>query len=172
MSLARGEEPGPALVIAVAATLEERLRLVRLVDEQTAVLLVGTREEAVSLLLADDLAAGEVPAPQLAAVPPVAVADLTIDSDLRTASYDGASVPLSPLEHDLLRCLLDDVGHTWPFDVLHREIWGTGHLGGLADVQSVVKRLRRKLKDLRCPIRITSVRGVGLRLDRRLAPAH
>ena len=62
-----------------------------------------------------------------------------------------------------------DAGRTWPFEILHREIWGTGHLGGLADVQSVVKRLRRKLRDLRCPVRISSVRGVGLRLDGRLA---
>jgi len=174
MSLARGEEPGPALVIAVAATSEERERLVRSVDDRTAVLLVRTREEAVALLLGDDPLPQEARAPALVAVPepgPPTPVGLTIDSDLRIASYDGATVPLSPLEHDLLRCLLDDVGHTWPFEVLHERIWGTGHLGGLADVQSVVKRLRRKLKDLRCPVRITSVRGVGLRLDRRPAPA-
>jgi len=174
MTLARGEEPGPALVIAVAPTLEERLRVVRLVDDQVALLLVGSREEAVALLLADDRPPPElmaVPDPPVAGPVPLAAADLVVDSDLRTASYEGTSVPLSPLEHDLLTCLLEDVGHTWPFDVLHRRIWGTGHLGGLADVQSVVKRLRRKLRDLRCPFRITSVRGVGLRLDRRLAPA-
>jgi DNA-binding response OmpR family regulator len=171
MSLARGEKPDSALVIAVASTVEERLRVVRLVDEQVSLLLVGTREEAAALLLADDdVGLAPVPDPPMPVV--AAVADLTVDSDLRIASYEGASVALSPLEHDLLRCLLDDVGHTWPFEVLHREIWGTGHLGGLADVQSVVKRLRRKLRDLRCPLRITAVRGVGLRLDRRLVPAR
>ena len=180
MSLARGEtfeaaatmaEPvdRPALLIAVAPTHEERLRVARLIGQDVAVMIVASREEAVALLLGNDdrpdppgRRAGEYPAR-------VTTIGLTVDSDLRTASYQGVSVALSPLEHDLLRCLVRDAGRTWPFEVLHREIWGTGHLGGLADVQSVVKRLRRKLRDLRCPVRISSVRGVGLRLDGRLA---
>lgn len=168
MSLARGE--GRALVIAVAATPLERVRLARIVGEHAALMLVASRDEAVALLVGDrcrpdagddeDASRGprEAPGP-----------GLRIDSDLRTASYQGRSVALSPLEHDLLRYLLTEVGHTWPFDALHREVWGNGHLGGRADVQSVVKRLRRKLRDLRCPLGITSVRGVGLRLDDRRA---
>jgi len=167
MSLARGEtfdarigmaDPAdrPALLIAVAPTHEERLRVARLLGEDVAVMVVASREEAVALLLGDE--------PKR-----VSTIGLTVDSDLRTASYQGVSVPLSPLEHDLLRCLVREAGRTWQFEILHREIWGTGHLGGLADVQSVVKRLRRKLRDLRCPVKISSVRGVGLRLDGRLA---
>jgi len=154
MSLARGEGTFETLVIAVAPTAEDRLRLAGMVD--LPVVLVASREEAVALLQ------GEEPAR-------ITSIGLTVDSDLRTASYQGVSVPLSPLEHDLLRWLVREAGRTWPFEVLHREIWGTGHLGGLADVQSVVKRLRRKLRDLRCPVRISSVRGVGLRLDGMLA---
>ena len=158
----------PALVIAVASTPEERLRVVRLVGERVAVLLVGSREEAAALLLGEsDGTAVRAPGPAV----PVPATGLTVDSDLRTASYQGVSVALSPLEHDLLRCLLDEAGHTWSFEILHREVWGSGHLGGLADVQSVVKRLRRKLRDLRCPVRITAVRGVGLRLDGLLVSA-
>ena len=178
MTLTRGEEPleagvtdvppveRPALVIAVASTAEERLRVVHLVGDGVAVLLVGTREEAAALLLGESEGTPvRLPEPAPA---PMATTGLRVDSDLRTASYQGVSVSLSPLEHDLLRCLLEEVGHTWSFEILHRKIWGSGHLGGLADVQSVVKRLRRKLRDLRCPVRITAVRGVGLRLDSRL----
>jgi DNA-binding response OmpR family regulator len=156
MSLARGEGTFEALLIAVAPTQEERLRVASMVDHGLPVVLVASREEAVAMLLGDEPAR-------------VTNIGLTVDSDLRTASYQGVSVPLSPLEHDLLRWLVRDAGRTFPFEVLHREIWGTGHLGGLADVQSVVKRLRRKLRDLRCPVRISSVRGVGLRLDGVLA---
>lgn len=173
MPLARGEgriEPEaigatsvvrPALVIAVASTPQERLRLARVVGEHAALMLVASPDEAIALLLEYDRtgpAAAPSPTPEL-----------SVDSDLRTAEYHGRCVPLSPLEHDLLSCLLSEVGHTWPFDALHREIWGNGHLGGHADVQSVVKRLRRKLRDLRCPLGIVSVRGVGLRLDDRRA---
>lgn len=166
MSLARGEQAS-ALLIAIAPSEDERMRVARLVGDHVAVLLVSSVEDAVSLLdreRADRLARRQV----------VAVDEetaLTVDSDQRTANYDGASVALSPLEHDLLCCLLADAGHTLRFEELHEQIWGTGHLGGLADVQSVVKRLRRKLRDLRCPVRITSVRGVGLRLDGRLSPS-
>ena len=180
MTLTRGEEPleagmtdaqpieRPALVIAVASTTEERLRVVHLVGDGVAVLLVGTREEAAALLLGESEGTSvRLPEPE-PEPEPMATAGLRVDSDLRTATYQGVSVSLSPLEHDLLRCLLDQVGHTWSFEILHRKIWGSGHLGGLADVQSVVKRLRRKLRDLRCPVRITAVRGVGLRLDSRL----
>ncbi len=178
MTLTRGEEPlaaggpdslpveRPALVIAVASTAEERLRVVHLAGDGVAVLLVGTREEAAALLLGESEGSSvRLPEPEPV---PMATPGLRVDSDLRTATYQGISVSLSPLEHDLLRCLLDQVGHTWSFEILHRKIWGSGHLGGLADVQSVVKRLRRKLRDLRCPVRITAVRGVGLRLDSRL----
>ena len=80
-------------------------------------------------------------------------------------------VPLSPLEHDLLNCLLADIGHTFAFADLHNHVWGNEHLGDRSDVQSVVKRLRRKLRDLGCPLQIMAVRGVGLRLvDRRPSP--
>ena len=45
------------------------------------------------------------------------------------------------------------------------------HFGGGGDVQSVVKRLRRKLDDLGCSLRIQPVRGVGLRLVDTAVPA-
>ncbi len=86
-------------------------------------------------------------------------------------TWCGRSTGLSPLEYDLLRCLLERVGRTWPFEVLHRQVWGNDHLGDRSDVQSVVKRLRRKLRGLGCPFQIMAVRGVGLRLvDPRPAP--
>jgi hypothetical protein len=139
------------------------------------VVLVGTRQEAIALLLGGPPATvpdgpmfGTLPPPPPGPPPP---APLTIDPDLRTAAWSGRSVPLSPLEYDLLSCLLGDVGHTFAFADLHTHVWGNAHLGDRSDVQSVVKRLRRKLRDLDCPLQIMAVRGVGLRLvDRRPSP--
>ena len=97
---------------------------------------------------------------------------IDIDSDWRVASWRDQAVPLSPLEHDLLRCLLGDLGRTLTFERLHRQVWGNDHLGGRSDLQSVVKRLRRKLRGLGSPLQIHAVRGVGLRLtDLRALPA-
>lgn len=187
MSLARGEDlvqggpvgaPGdsdvPTVVIAIAASMEERLRVASLVSEHVPVLLVATREEALALL------AGEQP-PPMAAVsvvpdpPPTGeVAEtLVVDSDWRLARWGEASIPLSPLEHDLLVCLLDEPDRTWTFERIHRRVWGNDHLGGRDDVQSVVKRLRRKLRDLGSPYAIRAVRGVGLRVvDQRVVGPH
>ena len=179
MSLARGEEtrhevtsvsprPAPgAVLIAIAASAEERERIARLFGAHASVLLVSSREEAVALLSAD--ASPSPPAP-----PPPQPEDhgdtpaegLVLDSDWRTASWRGRSVPLSPLEHDVLHCLLADLGHTWTFEELHQRVWGNNHLGDRSDMQSVVKRLRRKLGFLGSPLRVQAIRGVGFRLAR------
>ncbi|MDN5893496.1 MAG: helix-turn-helix domain-containing protein, partial [Nocardioides sp.] len=73
-------------------------------------------------------------------------------------------IGLTPLEHDMLVCLLESLGHIETFESLQRRVWGNDHLGGRSHVQSVVKRLRRKLEELRSPLQIDAVRGVGLRL--------
>ena len=44
----------PALLIAVATTPEERLRVARLLGQDVAVMMVASREEAVALLLGND----------------------------------------------------------------------------------------------------------------------
>ncbi len=206
MSLARGEalvpeavagttpESEPAVVIAIAASMDERLRVARIVSPHAPLLLVASREEALQLLArgsdellqpADPVApververveqAGHVtpvepveltgraavaPAPD----PPRLVDGVEVDSEWRTMAWQGSSVALSPLEHDLLLCLLDVPLRTWTFELLHRTVWGNDHLAGRDDVQSVVKRLRRKLRDIASPLGIRAVRGVGLRI--------
>ncbi len=183
MSLARGEAPvdegsadwaspddQPAVVIAIAPSMDERLRVARIVSPHAPVLLVSSREEALALLAGrgdeppSTPQTGSAAAADAGSTPPGVV----VDSEWRTLCWDGVSVPLSPLEHDLLVCLLEPPVRTWTFAALHRTVWGNDHLGGRDDVQSVVKRLRRKLRSLSSPLGITAVRGIGLRLvDRR-----
>jgi DNA-binding response OmpR family regulator len=184
MSLARGEVPvhegsadwpspddQPAVVIAIAPSMDERLRVARIVSPHAPVLLVASREEALVLLAGRG--GRPPPAPTERPVleparsahdPAAAPPGLEVDSEWRTLRWEGASLPLSPLEHDLLVCLLEPPVRTWTFPVLHRTVWGNDHLGGRDDVQSVVKRLRLKLRALSSPVRICAVRGVGLRV--------
>ncbi|MGD9961309.1 winged helix-turn-helix domain-containing protein [Nocardioides sp.] len=146
-------------MIAIAASPEDRMKLAAL---GLPLVLVSSREEALALLGA--LAPTVDPARSPSRPVSMGPTGLTIDSDRRTAHWRERAVPLSPLEHDLLQCLLIEAGRTWTFTRLHREVWGNDHLGGRTDLQSVVKRLRRKLRDLGCPWQIHAVRGVGLRL--------
>ena len=171
MSLARGEAlvpegaagpsttDGTAVVIAIAPSAEERLRVARIVGDHAPLLLVSSREEAVAVLGAA-LEHHESPT----AVPGATTAGTQVDSELRVLRHKEAHVPLTPLEHDLLLCLLDPPLRTWASAELHRAVWGNDHLGGGDDLQSVVKRLRRKLRLVSSPLGIVAVRGVGLRL--------
>lgn len=191
MSLARGEafvpeavagsasDCEPAVVIAIAASMDERLRVARIVSPHAPLLLVASREEALQLLARGSIDTVEPaetvesiqriepvePVPRLPAPDPSSPGTgLEVDSEWRTMEWQGASVALSPLEHDLLLCLLDPPLRTWTFELLHRTVWGNDHLAGRDDVQSVVKRLRRKLRDVSSPLGIRAVRGVGLRI--------
>lgn len=184
MSLARGEAPvnegsadwpspdgQPAVVIAIAPSMDESLRVARIVSPHAPLVLVSSREEALALLAGREgqppLARPTPPAPEVSTADPGTTSQLpgvVVDSEWRTLGWEGVSVPLSPLEHDLLVCLLDPPLRTWTFAALHRTVWGNDHLGGGDDMQSVVKRLRRKLRALSSPLGISSVRGVGLRL--------
>ena len=160
MPLSRGVVPAPerpTVLIAIAASPEERLRLAA---HSGPLLLVGSPEEALAVLEA----MGSVAVAGPVARPAAGDERLEVDSDRRTARWRERTVPLSPLEHDLLTCLLSELGRTWSFAKLHHDVWGNDHLGGRADLQSVVKRLRRKLRELGSPLQIHSVRGVGLRL--------
>lgn len=153
----------PAFVIAVAADPDERARIARHLDG-TPMLLVERPEDAVQFLAAGPEAVPEPEPHPVVCSPPPDLAGLTIDSDGRFAACNGKRVALSPLEHDLLRSLCDDLGHVLTFDWLQQHVWGNDHPGNRSHVQSLVKRLRRKLHKLGTPLQIDAVRGVGLRL--------
>jgi len=163
----------PTVLVAIASTLEERVRLAAIVGEHAPVLLVSTLGEAAAVLGGDGVIGTiEVtmpsvePAPEAVALPTAA---LVVDSDARRLHCGERSVGVSPLEHDLLVCLLGLVGHTVSYAEVHRQVWGNDHEGGRGDVQSVVKRARQKLDALGSPLRLQVVRGVGLRLVERAA---
>jgi DNA-binding response OmpR family regulator len=156
-----------AVLIAIAPAAHDRVRLAALVSGHAPLLLVSSAEEAVAFLGMHEQPEAAVPRPSpahRAPDPPREIAGLHIDSDRRLASWAGQTTGLSPLEHDLLVRLVSRPGHLWTFGRLHQEVWGTAHLGSGADVHSVVKRLRRKLRQLGSPLEIETIRGVGLRL--------
>ena len=80
---------------------------------------------------------------------------------------DGAEVPLTPTEFDLLRFLLDHVGQALPRRVILDEVWGRDVIVDGRTIDNFVSSLKRKL-DWKpgCGFRIATVRGVGYRMDR------
>ncbi|MGK5740409.1 winged helix-turn-helix domain-containing protein [Micromonospora sp. URMC 103] len=157
--------PDPAddlfpLVIAVTPSPAERLRLAERLDGAAPLLLVADLDELRRLIAAP----GRFPRP---ASPPAATTGengLLIDSTRSTARCGDREIPLTRLEHDLLACLITAPVRVWSYAELHRAVWHDEGLVRRADVQSLVKRLRRKLTELHTGITIDAVRGVGLRL--------
>jgi len=162
---ADGTADGPAIVIAVAPTTADRVRIADAVGGAAPVLLVGSVREAVLLLLRDVSVADAAPSSAASLeTAPDSYDELDIDSDARVVTCGDRQTDLSPLEHALLVSLHEADGHIRTFAWLQRHVWHNEHQGGRSHVQSTVKRLRRKLAEIDSPVQIDGVRGVGLRL--------
>jgi DNA-binding response OmpR family regulator len=182
-------EPFP-LLIAVAASLEERVRLAELVDDVAPLLLVSSLDELRKLITPaqpsppvppehpeppepesiGESSARQVPNRRTERDGPEADV-LTIDSARSVAKWRDQEVPLTDLEHDLLTWLMTEPLRVWTYEALHQAVWRNRHLRGTADVHSLVKRVRRKLDDLGTTVTIDAVRGTGFRLTDHQNPA-
>jgi len=92
------------------------------------------------------------------------VGSITLDVPSRRVEVDGVEVPLTPKEYEVLLMLLRRVGSVVGRDELMREVWRTEWLGATKTLDMHVSTLRRKLGD--AGSLITTVRGVGFRLER------
>ncbi|MEV4694981.1 winged helix-turn-helix domain-containing protein [Micromonospora echinospora] len=159
-----------SLVIGVTSSPAERLRLTELLDGVAPLLMVADLDELRELITAGTPAQADAPAPRDAPRSPVPGEEpapdgaLVIDATRSTARWGDRAIPLTRLERDLLTCLTTEPVRVWSYAELHRAVWRDAPTHGRADVQSLVKRLRRKLDELGTGVTIAAVRGVGLRL--------
>jgi DNA-binding response OmpR family regulator len=96
------------------------------------------------------------------------VGDLEIDSAGFRASRGGADLNLTATEFRLLLELATRPGQVFTREMLLERVWGYEYLGDSRLVDIAVQRLRAKIEPTaREPQLITTVRGVGYRLERR-----
>jgi DNA-binding response OmpR family regulator len=95
----------------------------------------------------------------------VTVGPLTVDDRSRRVLVRDEEVSLTPKEYDLLHLLVRRQGEVVSREVIMREVWHTEWLGATKTLDMHVSTLRRKLGD--AGGLITTLRGVGLRLERR-----
>ncbi|SCF15228.1 Transcriptional regulatory protein, C terminal [Micromonospora viridifaciens] len=163
--------PTASLVIGIASSPAERSQLAQLLGGTDACLIVSSVDQARAFLAAGaPRAAAPAVSPGQAAMAE-AVGDfgtpspeLCVDSDRRVLRWLDREIELTPLEHDLLLCLVGTPEQVWTYERLHLEVWGNEHLGRGSDMHSVVRRVRRKLARLGARAAIHAVRGVGFRL--------
>jgi two-component system response regulator MtrA len=92
---------------------------------------------------------------------------LRIDLAGRTVERDGAEIPLTRTEFDLLAELARRPGQVFPRDLLLDRVWGYDYLGDSRLVDVAVGRLRAKIEaDPAAPTLILTVRGAGYKAAR------
>lgn len=94
------------------------------------------------------------------------IGDLTIDTAARRVTLAGTEVALRPKEFDLLERLARSAGTVVTREQLIDDVWDENWWGSTKTLDVHVNSIRRKLGERAgAPSRITTVRGVGYRLD-------
>jgi two-component system response regulator MtrA len=92
----------------------------------------------------------------------ITIGDLSIDVAGHAVSRDGAQIPLTPLEFDLLVALAKKPRNVFSREVLLEQVWGYRHAADTRLVNVHVQRLRSKVeRDPERPEIVVTVRGVG-----------
>jgi two-component system response regulator MtrA len=92
---------------------------------------------------------------------------LRIDLAGRTVEREGAEIPLTRTEFDLLAELARRPGQVFPRDLLLDRVWGYDYLGDSRLVDVAVGRLRAKIEtDPSAPSLVLTVRGAGYKAAR------
>jgi two-component system response regulator MtrA len=92
----------------------------------------------------------------------LAIKALPIAGAGHRVTRDGAEIPLTPLEFDLLLCLARRPWQVFTRQVLLEEVWGYQHAADTRLVNVHVQRLRSKVEhDPEHPEIVLTVRGVG-----------
>jgi len=93
----------------------------------------------------------------------IEIAGLRLDPGARRAQVEGRELQMTPREFDLLRVLLENKGVALTRDQILAGAWGSRFVGEPKTVDVHVAWLRPKLE--LSGIRVTTLRGVGYRLD-------
>lgn len=92
-------------------------------------------------------------------------ADLTLSPDERTLSCSGQTLSLSKKEAMLLSCLMKHKEKTLPRGMLLTYIWGADFEVEEGNLDNYIHFLRKRLKTLKSRAVITTVHGVGYRME-------
>ncbi len=91
---------------------------------------------------------------------------LMIDPERREVKLNGALVPLTALEFDLLYFLAKNPGRVWRRAELIQEVWDYEYVGDQRVVDVHIGQIRKKIEiDTSQPALIQTVRGVGYKFE-------
>ena len=93
--------------------------------------------------------------------------DLTVDVAARRVTIGGTEIALRPKEFDVIRVLAESAGAAVTRERLIDEVWDENWWGSTKTLDVHINSIRRKLGEhAGATSRITTIRGVGYRLER------
>lgn len=104
--------------------------------------------------------------PALKGAAVLSVGHIAVDRNACTVTRAGELVQLFPLEYKLLEFLLSNANQVFSSKILLERVWGLDDSDNDSTVRSYIKTLRHKIDLPGQPSAITTVRGLGYRLDR------
>lgn len=110
---------------------------------------------------ADDAA----PAPSVSSASPGPAGGFRVDVDARRAWVAAEELALTAKEFDVLVLLDQRRGAVVSRETLMAEVWDENWFGSTKTLDATIGRLRQKLQDHGAPVALTTVRGVGFRLE-------
>lgn len=90
---------------------------------------------------------------------------LTLYPDRRLALHNGVPFQLTPSEYDFLHYLILHSSSAVSRDELLKTLWNMNWTTDTRATDDLVKRLRRKLREINSPVRIETVWGYGFRIS-------
>ncbi|MBL0385153.1 response regulator transcription factor [Tumebacillus sp. ITR2] len=102
---------------------------------------------------------------RIAASQQVAIAELLIDRQTYEVKVQGQPVTLPPKEFDLLFTMGSHLGRTLARDQLIESVWGYDFDGNERTLDVHINRLRERFSDWGVSLRISTIRGLGYRLE-------
>ncbi len=104
---------------------------------------------------------------RIAASQTVRVGELLMDRKTYEAKVDGAPLTLPLKEFELLFKLASSPGRTFSRDQLIEDIWGYDFEGNERTLDVHINRLRERFPEEKHSFKITTIRGLGYRLETR-----
>ena len=95
----------------------------------------------------------------------VSVGELTLDRESYQVTVDGRTQAIPPKEFELLFKLAGSPGRTFSRELLIQSVWGADFFGNERTLDVHINRIRGRFPEGACRYKITTVRGLGYRME-------